>query len=289
MTTDASGADRVEAVRRVPLDSDRVGTELIMAADAEPRREPVTAIQGYDGSPLVAGEPWVARPGFWSNHLLVMCGDGSCTEQPSPEWFGDDGADADAMSEALFAPERWPVFRVPADHGPGAVVIYRNLDGAYGTDYLLTRPDGSGVRRIASWEQDFSGTGLSWHELVHLADNPSAADVGVRDTAARLLLLLPLLADPGLPDAATETLTAALTAVGSPGDTAATAAEHLLAHLERRSRHDPTWESPLSGAQKAAPPSPDAYRLPLDVGVCSACRPHERTEGAGRAEGAGRE
>ncbi|WP_406016337.1 DUF6262 family protein [Streptomyces sp. NBC_00984] len=75
----------------------------------------------------MAGESLLARRGFWSNYLLAMCSDGACAERPAPEWFGDDGADADAMSEVLFDPERWPAFRVPAEEGPGAVVIYRNL------------------------------------------------------------------------------------------------------------------------------------------------------------------
>jgi len=205
-------------------------------------------IQGYDSSPLVAGESLLARPGFWSNYLLAMCSDGACAERPAPEWFGDDGADADAMSEVLFAPEHWPAFRVPAENGPGAVVIYRNLVGDYGTDYLLTHPDRSHAQQIASWEGDVSGMGLTWRELVHIADSPSAAAEGVQDTAARLLLLLPLLTDPDLPEAATARLTAALTSVGAPQDTASITAEHLLAHLERRSRHDPAWESPLSGS-----------------------------------------
>lgn len=204
-------------------------------------------IKGYDDGPLMAGESLLARLGFWSNHLLAMCGDRTCGELPAPEWFGDDGADADAMSEVLFDPGRWPTFRVPADAGPGAVVIYRNLVGDYGTDYLLTHPDGSHARQIASWEGEFSGRGLQWRELVRIADDPSAAAEGVHEKAARLLLILPLLSDPDLPKTAPERLAAALTAVGAPQDSASATAEHLLAHLERRALHDPAWESPLSG------------------------------------------
>ncbi|MFI1249047.1 hypothetical protein ACH4TY_20485 [Streptomyces anulatus] len=208
-------------------------------------------IKGYRDGPLVAGESLLARPGFWSNHLLALCGDGACAERPVPEWFGDDGADVDALSEILFDPERWPVFRVPAEDGPGAVVIYRNLVGDYGTDYLLTHPDRGRAQRIVGREGDVSGIGLTWHELVRIADNPSTGAEGAQDGAVRLLLLLPLLADADLPEAAGERITAALTATCAPQDTAATAAEHLLAHLERRSRHDPTWESPLSGSRTA--------------------------------------
>ncbi|MHB0911677.1 hypothetical protein ACYCCF_30930 [Streptomyces argenteolus] len=205
-------------------------------------------IKGYDVSPLVAGESLLARPGFWSNYLLSMCSDGGCAERPVPEWFGEDGADVDALSEVLFDPERWPVFRVPAEDGPGAVVIYRNLDGDYGTDYLLTYPGRSCAEQIASWDCDFSGTGLTWRELIRIADSPSFAADGVQDTAIRFLLLLPLLTDPDMPETASARLMAALAVVGAPQDTASIAAEHLLAHLTRRSRHDPTWASPLSGS-----------------------------------------
>ncbi|MDX2828237.1 hypothetical protein PV416_46120 [Streptomyces ipomoeae] len=204
-------------------------------------------IKGYDVGPLVPGESLLLHPGFWSNYLLAMCSDGGCTERPVPEWFGEDGADADALSEVLFDPEHWPVFRVLAEDGPGAVVIYRNLDGDYGTDYLLTHPGRSYAEQIASWDGDFSGTGLTWHELIRIAGSPCLADEGVQDTATRFLLL-PLLTDSDVPETASARLIAALTAVGAPQDTASLATEHLLAHLTRRSRHDPTWTSPLSGS-----------------------------------------
>ncbi|MFE3739609.1 hypothetical protein [Streptomyces sp. NPDC059134] len=195
------------------------------------------------------GESLLERPGFWSNHLGAVCGDGECAEQPVPEWFGDDGADADALSEILFDPDRWPVFRVPAEDGPGVVVIHRNLDGDHGTDHLLTRPGGGHVEQIAGRGRDFSGTGLTWRELIRIADSPSSTAEGVQDAAARLLLLLPLLTDPDVPDAAAARLTAALVAVGAPPGTVRRAAEHLLSHLTGRSRHDPTWASPLSGGR----------------------------------------
>ncbi|MFH9958507.1 hypothetical protein ACH4OX_30410 [Streptomyces roseolus] len=58
-------------------------------------------IKGYDADPLVTGESLPARPGFWSNCLLAMCSDGECAERPVPEWFDDDGADVDALSERM--------------------------------------------------------------------------------------------------------------------------------------------------------------------------------------------
>ncbi|MEU2671529.1 hypothetical protein ABZ622_22205 [Streptomyces sp. NPDC007164] len=205
-------------------------------------------IKGYDEGPLVAGESLLARPGFWSNYLMPMCGDGSSTTRAVPEWFGDDGADADALSEILFDPERWPVLRVPAEDGPGVVVIYRNMVGEYGIDYLFTHPGRSHAQQIASWEGDLSGTGLTWEELVRIADAPSPAVEGVEDAAARLLLVLPLVTDSDVPESAPARLSAALTSVGALQDAVLGTAERLLARLTRRSRHDPTWGSPLSGS-----------------------------------------
>ncbi|MFF3861429.1 hypothetical protein [Streptomyces sp. NPDC002209] len=203
-------------------------------------------IQGYDDGPLVAGEPLLARQGFWANHLMSMCGDGTCVERPIPEWFGDDGADVDALSETLFDPERWPVLRVPAADGPGVVVIYRNMFGDYGIDYLLTHPRRNYAQQIANWEGHLSGSGLTWQELVRIADTPSPAAEGVEDMAARLLLLLPLFNDLDMPTAAPARIRAALIAVGAPEDTATDTAQHLIGHLMRRPSHDPRWASPLS-------------------------------------------
>lgn len=44
--------------------------------------------------------------------------------------------------------------------------MYRNLLGEYGINYLLTHPDRSSAPRIASWDGDLSGTGLTWNKLV---------------------------------------------------------------------------------------------------------------------------
>ncbi|MEV7558954.1 hypothetical protein [Streptomyces sp. NPDC089795] len=63
-------------------------------------------IKGYNDGSLTADEPLLPRPGFWSNYLTAMCGDGSSAASPISEWFGDDGADTDGLSDVLFDPER---------------------------------------------------------------------------------------------------------------------------------------------------------------------------------------
>ncbi|MET8469172.1 hypothetical protein ABZY90_11720 [Streptomyces sp. NPDC006422] len=203
-------------------------------------------IEGYDEGPLAAGESLLTRPGFWSNYLLEISAGGTGAERPVPEWFGDDGADTEALSEILMDPEWWPVFRVPASSGPGIVVVYRNLVGDYGTDFLLF-PEGQSVaRRIAGGEGELSGTGLTWQDLLNIADNPAPGAAGVSDPDARLLLILPLLGDPDVAEGASARVSAALIAVGAPQSTASSTADHLLGRLMSRAWHDPTWGSPLS-------------------------------------------
>lgn len=205
-------------------------------------------IQGYEDGPLVAGESLMTRPGFWSSYFLEVCGDEPGDARPDPEWFGDDAADTDALSEVLLDPEHWPAFRVPAADGPGVVVICRNLPGEYGVDHLLIRPGRSDAEQVASRDGCLSGAGLTWAELVRLADTPpSPVTEGVEDTSARLLLLLPLLGDAEVPESARPRLSAALVSAGAPRDTASATAKHLLTRLTDGSLHDPAWGSPLSG------------------------------------------
>ncbi|MGW4567093.1 hypothetical protein ACWEN3_33440 [Streptomyces sp. NPDC004561] len=219
-------------------------------------------IEGYGGGPLVAGDSLVARPGFWSNHLWGPC----CRDAGAePEWFGDDGADVDALSEVLMDPERWPVFRLPVGGGHEVVVVYRNLDGDYGVDYLFTHPSWSTPRQVAAWEGDLNGGSLTWRELVRIVGSAGSAAGGIEDRDARLLLLLPLLVEHALPDEAAAVITAALIAVGTPQDIAPGTAQHLLAHATGSAWHDPTWASPLSGGSE--PPGPAGGGLLERLGI----------------------
>ncbi|MFF8729513.1 hypothetical protein ACF073_23900 [Streptomyces sp. NPDC015171] len=140
-------------------------------------------IEGYDFGPLVEGERLLERAGFWSNHLLAMCRFVSGEARPAPEWFGDDGADTDALAEVLLDDQAWPTFRIPFEGGHSAVVVYRNLVGDFGVDYLLTGAGWLRAEELASLDSDWYGPGLSWRDIMHIAETPDLAAVGVHDTA----------------------------------------------------------------------------------------------------------
>ncbi|MFJ6488778.1 hypothetical protein [Streptomyces californicus] len=210
-------------------------------------------ITGYGDGLAVVGEELVGRAGFWGCHLLGLCEDGACDERAEPAWFGGDGADADALAEVLFDPERWPVFRVPVEGaapGGGVAVVYRNLDGDGGVEYRRTGGVTGAVTEGATGAATGGGTGdvrLSWGELVAVADGPGGGGDGVSDRDERFLLLLPCLRGTWEEAVTRERVVAALVAVGAPEDTVERAAGHLLGHLERRAVHEPGWKSPLSG------------------------------------------
>ncbi|WP_431962189.1 hypothetical protein [Actinacidiphila sp. bgisy160] len=210
-------------------------------------------IKGYEGGPLTAGEPLAARPGFWANHLLEWCAAGPDGGRPEPKWFGDDGADSDALGEVLYDESAWPVLRVPFGDGHCAVVVFRNFADAFGLDFLLTHPGWAGARTLLSYDGERRGPGLGWRHLLHVAAAVPAAGPreGLTDPAARLLLLLPLLND-GRRHArqAVPRIAGALTAVGAPEETAGTAARCLVDGTADEVWHDPAWGSPLSGGSR---------------------------------------
>lgn len=158
-------------------------------------------IKGYDHGPLTAGEPLADRPGFWANHLLGWCRAGPDGERPEPEWFGDDGADTDALAEVLYDERAWPVLRVPFGDGHRAVAAFRNFADDPGLDFLLTHPGWVRAETLLSYDGDRCGPGLRWRQLVHVADAvpdrgpDSGPEGGLYGPAARLLLLLPVLTD----------------------------------------------------------------------------------------------
>lgn len=220
-------------------------------------------IKGYDHGPLTAGEPLADRPGFWANHLLGWCQAGPDGEHPEPQWFGDDGADTDALAEVLYDERAWPVLRVPFRDGHSAVAVFRNFADDPGLDFLLAHPGWAGAETLLSYDGDRRGPGLRWRQLVHVADSvpdrgpesgpDSGPEGGLYGPAARLLLLLPVLID-GRRNAteAVPRIASALTAVGAPQETAALAARCLIDGPGDGAWHDPAWGSPLSGGTPRA-------------------------------------
>ncbi|MFJ8627862.1 hypothetical protein ACIRD3_34190 [Kitasatospora sp. NPDC093550] len=214
-------------------------------------------IRGNDHGPLVPGEPLLDRGGFWANHLLAMCSLTFEGERWDPEWFGDDSADTDALSEVLFDDRSWPVFRIPFDAGHTFLIVYRNFVGDYGIDYLLIHPAWSRAEVVASFDGDWSGPGFSWRDLTYISGTPEQVAVGVQDPACRLLLLLPVLVEAELPADATAVVHGALVAVGVPSDIAQETAERLL-----EGRRCASWQVGVAGSPLSGGPDPTAAGEP---------------------------
>ncbi|MER6979794.1 hypothetical protein [Streptomyces carpinensis] len=208
---------------------------------------------GFEDAPLVAGQELLALPGFWAAYLMWL----SQTEEydPVPEWFGVDGADADAAWDALSDENRWPVFQIPFAGGHTAVVLGYNLPDDPGTEYFITHPEWERHGHLATVGGHHAGPGLSWRELTHIARTPDHNAPGVHAEHARLLLLLPTLGDQDMPEEAADVVGDALARAGVPAALASGLAEALLAD-------HPLWEpaewtlpaaSPLSGSQEPFP------------------------------------
>lgn len=208
-------------------------------------------IDRFENAPVVAGEELVAIPGFWAAYLMWL----SRTEEDddaTPEWFGVDGADADAAWEAMGDEDRWPVFRIPFAGGQTVLVLGCNIPDDPATEYLVTHPTWGRHGSLATVGGHQAGPGLSWRELHHIARTPDLEAPGVHAVHARLLLLLPALGDRDLPEDATDLLGDALVLAGVPASLAPPLAASLLTE-------HPLWEpaewalpgaSPLSGSQE---------------------------------------
>ncbi|AWW43022.1 hypothetical protein [Streptomyces cadmiisoli] len=207
-------------------------------------------IKGFENAPVVAGEELLALPGFWAAYLMWL----SQTDEydPIPEWFGVDGADADAACDALADEDRWPVFRIPFAGGHTALILGRNFPDDPETEYVITHPGWGRHGHLATISGHQAGPGLSWRELQHIARTPDLNAPGVHAEYARLLLLLPALGDQDLPEDAQTVLGGALAEADVPAALAPHLAGALLAD-------HPLWEpaewtlaaaSPLSGSQE---------------------------------------
>ncbi|MCZ0983484.1 hypothetical protein O1L60_42485 [Streptomyces diastatochromogenes] len=170
-------------------------------------------IPGYDSGPLVHRPELLEEPLFWLGHLC-SCAQGEDAEELL---FGADYDAAEHFHRQMSGRVDWPTFSVPVTAGR-LYIVYRNLEGDAGTDYLLHHPDGDRAELLARDDGHFMGPGLSWPELTAAADNGLAGG-STTDPDSRLLLLLPAFGDAAVPPEATERLAAALrarTAVEDP-------------------------------------------------------------------------
>lgn len=183
------------------------------------------SITGYEDDPLADGSELLDDPAFWAVHAGTV---GAGGLEDVEGCFGVDVDDAEDMCERLFDHDRWPVFAVPLRGGASVRVVYRNLDGDMGLDYLVSRPGRARDLRLASVEGCFAGPGLCWDELAAIAEHPPAGDDdALLDPARRLLMLLPALGDAGLPGTAVPAVAAAL-AAATPAPDPTRIAELLL-------------------------------------------------------------
>jgi hypothetical protein len=196
-----------------------------------------TSLTGYTmpGHGIAPAEHRLDLPGFWPAYLGPLW-DGFARE---PELFGADPADVDAAGEALYdTTEVWPAYRIPLPGGAVLWIVHRNFPDDAGTDFLLTHPDRPREVPLASIEGHHTGPGLSWPDLIAVADAAPADAEGVLDPDLRLLLLLPAFGDAETPaEEAVQRISVALTAVGVPVEAAPEAAERFLDH--------PLWDGPV--------------------------------------------
>ncbi|WP_063730357.1 hypothetical protein [Streptomyces sp. RTd22] len=174
-------------------------------------------IPGYEHGPLVQSSAYLDDPLFWPVHL----GTSLRGDDAQRAAFGADWDAAMELYRVLSAEREWPVFSVPLRSGHTIHVVYRNIEGDRGVDYLIHHPEWSAAETLAVDDGHFMGPGTAWPELLSAA-RQSATD-GIGDADARLLLLFPTLGDARLPDAAAVALTtalAALTVIEEPAEVA---------------------------------------------------------------------
>ncbi|MFJ7159567.1 hypothetical protein ACIQUQ_32090 [Streptomyces sp. NPDC101118] len=166
-------------------------------------------LPGYEDqdTPLTDGSGYLSRPLFWPCHLGSSLRD----EHTQAVAFGPDWDDALALIREIHSPDAWPVFTVHLHAGHVLHVVYTNVEGDGGTDYLLSHPDRPEPVTLAADNGHFTGPGLSWPELEAAAGLRTAS--GVTDPDARLLLLFPMLGDTEIPRGAAPRLAAALRAL----------------------------------------------------------------------------
>ncbi len=133
----------------------------------------------------VDGWHFAKRPGFWAQYwreLLLPDEDDLLAEV----W----GATGEDLVESL-DPASWPVLRVRVKGDAELAVVFRNFDEDGGVDFLVLPGGGRDAIEIAALDGHQTGPGLSWAELVAVADRQPDP---IR-RAQTLLLLAPAFGD----------------------------------------------------------------------------------------------
>ncbi|WP_406490577.1 hypothetical protein OHB06_00860 [Streptomyces sp. NBC_01604] len=147
------------------------------------------------------------EPLFWLGHLS-SCAQG---EEAEGLLFGADYDAADGFQRRLWEQAQWPALTVPLATDHRLHVVYRTFAVDTGTDYLLHHPTWDRAELLARDDGHFMGPGLSWPELVAVADNALPGG-STGDPHARLLLLVPAFGDGEVLDDAVGRLAIALQA-----------------------------------------------------------------------------
>jgi hypothetical protein len=171
-------------------------------------------IPGYENDPLIDGVHLLDERSFWPVHLL-QCTRGEPGELCST--FGVEEADLWQFYDRTSDEQQWPVFSISLPSRHVLHVVYRNIAGDAGYDYVLHRPDWAATVWLATIDGHFRGPGLCWPELLAAARTGTGAGQ-LAAPEARMLLLLPVMADDELPADAEARLAGALTACGATGD-----------------------------------------------------------------------
>ncbi|MEU1544054.1 hypothetical protein ABZ461_39455 [Actinacidiphila glaucinigra] len=193
-----------------------------MTAVTDSAALPPALIPGYDGGPFRHVPGLLDDQLFWEGHLH------NCAQEEEAEelLLGADGTEAMRLHNLLLGGEKWPVFSVPLAGGRWLHVVYRAFTEDEGVDYLLHDPGWESAELLAVDEGHFTGPGLSWAELVAVADNGLPGG-STDDPHARLLLLLPAFGDDAVPADAEDRVAAALRARTRVGESERLAAALL--------------------------------------------------------------
>ena len=172
-----------------------------------------------DASVLMNANDWLVDEEFWPAFLRTV--GGSITAAKS---FAAGPSDVQEYCKKLHEYGSWPFLSVELPHGNQLHILFRNYEGESGWDYLMQPAGARHVVMLAALEGHFQGPGLSWPELLAVADEGTTS----LRRAQRLLLVLPATADNETPKHAVTLVAHALAKVGAEEENRLTVAAELL-------------------------------------------------------------